>query len=456
MPDSFTYEIFRVGDDARTVSFDYLLTYLGRQYHLSETMKFPVVLNETPAGKAALRALHIALGISYYKTFLPPVLEHPYLMDEDEAAFWNDVWRHGLGEFLYVNHLPSDRLARFTAQAGKIFPTGKIQVADGMALLGIGGGKDSIVAGELLKSLDRSIRGFVMATGPQLGQAKAVAEAMGIELLAVERTLDHRLLDLQEMSGAYKGHVPISLIFGLVGTVLAIATDSPYVVVANEASASIPRHTSGDEQVNHQWSKSFVFEQQLQQYIHDRIAANVTYFSVVRELTSVGVAKLFVRYPQYFEVFTSDNFVFRIDPARRPDSRWSLESPKSLSSFILLAPWLNEADMLRTFGRNFLNEPSLETLFLESTGQEGEPPLDCVGTPAELTLSLNLAYMQDKFRTSALMQLAQRRGIIDTSRDWDAALIPMLALQQEQALPTDLKKLIEPKLNEELGNEVAT
>jgi len=330
---------------------------------------------------------------------------------------------------------------RSPPQNGTMFEKDTDTPVKNAAILGVGGGKDSVVAGELLKNSSVAVDGFVMATGEQLGQAKAVADTMNIALHVVERSLDKQLLELQEQPGAYKGHIPISLIFGLVGTVLANALDRAYVVVANEASASIPRITWEHGAVNHQWSKSFGFEQKLQKYIHEHISPATTYFSAIRPLTSVAVAKLFATYPQYFEVFTSDNYVFRIDPTKRPNARWSLESPKSLSSFILLAPWLSEADILRTFGQNFLDQPSLETLFQELTGTLGNPPLDCVGTVEELVLSLNLAAQQGKFANSVLMKLAAEQGVIG-DKDWQTELDAMLALQSEQALPEALKNTI--------------
>lgn len=451
MPDTFTYQAFRVDSDKRTVFFDYQLTHQNQAYQLTETLIFPVALRDNGSQNAALRALHLALGISYYKTFLPPAIEHPYKMDAAEADFWNEVWRGGLGEFLYVNHLSPDQLAHFSVQDGIIFDFSSPAATQSQAaLLGIGGGKDSIVAGESLKAIGLKVEGFVMATGEQLGQTKAVADTMSVPLFVVERTLDKQLLELQERPGGYKGHVPISLIFGLVGTALAIANGDSYVIVANEASASIPRHDSEYGAVNHQWSKSFTFEQRFQLFAHEHITRSVTYFSAIRELTSVAVAKLFAQYPQYFEVFTSDNFVFRVDPTKRPNARWSLESPKSLSSFILLAPWLHENDMLRTFGRDFLNEPSLEPLLLSLTGQQGEPPLDCVGTVDELVLSLNLAAQQNKFSNSHLMKVANERGIIHDN-DWQTAQAAMLQLQTENALPEDLRHAIEGRLREGLA-----
>jgi len=439
MPDSFTYNQFRVDDDRRTVHFDYTLTHDQQVYQFSEALVFPVGLQDTPTQHASLRALHLALGVSYYKIFTPATVSHPYQMDEQEASFWNDVWRNGLGEFLYVNKLSPDVLATFTPQDGQAYAATDITPKDKNALLGIGGGKDSIVAGESLKKIGVTVQGFVMATGEQRGQAQAVADTMQIPLHVVERTLDKQLLTVQELPGAHKGHVPISLIFGLVGTALAVALDAGYVVVANESSASLPRVMSEHGAVNHQWSKSFGFEHSLQTYVHNRIASGITYFSAVRQLTSVAVAKLFAWYPQYFEVFTSDNAVFRIDPSKRPNARWSLDSPKSLSSFILLAPWLTEEDLLRAFGRNFLDEAELENLFLSLLGVQGEQPLDCVGTVDELMFSLNLAVQEAKFLQSSLVRLAFDMGIV-TNKDTSVERRNMLRLQPEAAIPPELQQ----------------
>lgn len=191
-------------------------------------------------------------------------------------------------------------------------------------------------------------------------------------------------------------------------------------------------------------------EKLVQQYIREHITPNVTYCSIVRQLTSVGVAKVFAHYPQYFETFTSDNGVFRVDPTKRPVSRWSLDSPKSLSSFILLAPWLSEADLLRIFGADLMNETSLERLLLELTGKLGEPPLDCVGTTEELVASLNVAAGQGKFADSALVEVARAQGVIKQA-DWVAQLERLAALQPEQALPDGLRQAVEAELIQELS-----
>ncbi|HSX05395.1 MAG TPA: hypothetical protein VLF69_02930 [Candidatus Saccharimonadales bacterium] len=437
--DKFVYSAYRLSDDRCTVQFDYQIVRAGQAYDLTETLEFPVALLETPEQQRSLRALHLALGVSYYKKFLAPAIVHPYAMDAAEADFWNTMWQHGLGEFLYVNKLSAEQLTKFAPQDGQRFESNNAPERSG-ALLGIGGGKDSIVAGELLRDLAVPVTGFVLATGEQVGQAAAVAGAMGVDLLVVKRTIDP-MTEIRKLPGSYSGHVPISMIFGLVGAALAVATDKAYVVVANEASASIPRVQWQEQAINHQWSKSLEAEQRMQAFIRSSVSAGVTYFSAIRQLTSIGVAKLFARFPQYFTVFTSDNFVFRIDPSGRPVGRWGLESPKSLSSYILLAPWLSDADVAHIFERDFLDEPSLEQLFLELTGTEGEQPLDCVGTVEELTLSVNRLAETGRYSNTVLMKLAVERGLVHDD-DWRQIRNKLLALQPDEALPPELHDAI--------------
>jgi UDP-N-acetylmuramoylalanine--D-glutamate ligase len=167
------------------------------------------------------------------------------------------------------------------------------------------------------------------------------------------------------------------------------------------------------------------------------ISEHLTYFSAIRPLSSVAVARLFAQFPQYFNVFTSDNSVFRINPANRPTGRWSLESPKSLSSFILLAPWISEDDLVQSFGLNFLDEPSLEPLFYNLIGLEGSQPLDCVGTVEELKLSLNLIDQQGKFKKSYLMKKA-RKISSKSQKDYTDDLRAMIEPRAEQAFPEKL------------------
>lgn len=441
----FIYENIRLDDARQLISFDYTIETESEVYKLTETMKMPTSLPDSGTVDRVLRALHIALGISYYKTFLPPMIDHGYSMTSEEADFWNSVFRNGLGEFLYKNGLSADKLAKFSKQTGPIVPGVDDDIDwQETALLGIGGGKDSIVAGELLKELGIPTSGFVLATGENRGQAQAVTDVMQIEMLGVERRIDPQILELNRRTGTYNGHVPISLIFALIGCLSAVANGSKYVIVANESSASIPHVEHGGELVNHQWSKSFEFERLFQEFVHKNISENLNYFSLIRPLTSVAVAKLFSNCPKYFEVFTSDNSLFKISPQEREHPRWSHDSPKSLSSYILISPWMSDKDLSRTFGYEFLSDINLKDLFLGLLGKTETPILDCVGTPSELRLSLSMLYKSDRFKDSSLMSIAKTEGLI--MENYEEPLKSALTPSQDQEIPDEVYTKLKPLL----------
>lgn len=435
----FSYTDTSLDDETRKVAtFRFELETDRETFTFSEKITFPEALSNNPEITKLLEILHIALGISYYKSFIPPSISHPYEMSDLDAEFWNSIYRNGLGEFLYKNQLDSSLLAKFSAQSGQqtIAPNNSIEWKD-RALLGIGGGKDSVVAGELLKEIGIPLTGFVLATGDNTGQSSAVAQVMGVDLQIVNRQLDMSILEVNKLEGAYNGHVPISLIFAICGCILATNKGDKFVVVANEASASIPHANWQGTSVNHQWSKSLEFEKLFQEFIKRNISPELTYFSAVRPLSSVGVAKLFSRYPEYFEVFTSDNGVFKIDPANRPNGRWGVDSAKSLSSFILLAPWLEDDELLRIFGVNLLEYSTLSELLVNLLGAGERPVLDCVGTPAELQESLTLLHNQNRFIETELMQLAiDKQLLVKESSD------RFLYLSNDHALPKELKNKI--------------
>src|SRR5690606_36984626 len=94
------------------------------------------------------------------------------------------------------NNLSSSTLAKFTEQSGYKIEFEVGSQLEEAALLGIGGGKDSIVAGELMKDIELPVTGFVLATGEILGQTKSVSSIMNIDLKPIKRRLDKQIIEI--------------------------------------------------------------------------------------------------------------------------------------------------------------------------------------------------------------------------------------------------------------------
>jgi hypothetical protein len=333
--------------------------------------------------KYILQQLHIIIGISYYKSLLGPV-ELPYALSDPEAAYWNTVYDKGLGEYAYINQItepitPFRPSPESTPRAAVERPT----AAD--ALLGIGGGKDSIVAGEIFKAVGLDTVTFAVASGNHHGQAGEVMETMDLPQLRVERYVDRSIVEFTKKHGGNNGHIPLSALLAWLGVLLAYAKSRKYIVMANEAAASIGNVTWNGHEVNHQWSKSLEFETLTQDFIHQHVATDLFYFSPLRPYGSLAVISLFTKLgDEYLEDFTSCNLVLRIDPRQRPNGRWCTRCAKCLSTWLLLSASLPIEQTERIFGKNMFDDISLRPLLQELVGLQGHKPLDCVGTVEEL------------------------------------------------------------------------
>ena len=390
-----------------SVNFNYQIIFDSETIeNLSEKLLFPTPITDTPETTFLLQQLHIGLAISYYKTFYTPKINHPYKLTDQLANFWNEIYLNGLAEFLYTNKLDPKNIAKFESATDNNQHDFDDSNSVDHVLLGIGGGKDSVVAGELFKSSNIPVTGFVLASGEHEGQTEDVAKTMGINLLVIRRYFDRNIIALQQSHGGYNGHIPISMIFALTGMLLAEIMGYKWVAVGNEAAANDINTTWMGLEVNHQWSKTVHFETLLQK----TFAGLTTYFSATRSMSSVAMLKIFAKLSQYYNIFTSCNLVLRMDPSARPNGRWCGSCAKCLSTFILLSPWLEEDVVVNIFGQNLLDNPQLTDTFSELTGVSSHKPLDCVGTIDEISSSVGAIISQNKFSSSYLIKTASESG----------------------------------------------
>ena len=234
----------------------------------------------------------------------------------------------------------------------------------------MGGGKDSAVTLDVLKSEGMAIRPFIINPLPS---AFGTIEAAGIEadtIITVNRTIDPRLLLLND-EGYLNGHTPFSAMLAFVTLLAARLGNMRHIALSNESGTKI----------NHQYSKSWEFEKDFRDYVHAHISEDFNYFSFLRPLNELQIARLFARRPKFYGSFNSCNVGGRTDT-------WCTQCPKCLFTWIILSPFINQQKLISIFGHHLLDDESLKPTFDELTGLAAEKPFECVGTTEEVNAAL--------------------------------------------------------------------
>ncbi|HWU71345.1 MAG TPA: endonuclease domain-containing protein, partial [Pseudoxanthomonas sp.] len=209
----------------------------------------PFALNaaRAKAVEAALRLLHLIAGVSYYKAAVPAEIRiDAYSIDKATAAFLETVYVNGLGEFAYRNGL---NLHGKIAFPHVDTPDSAAAPALGLrehALVAIGGGKDSLVSIEALRSagVEQTV---TWIGGSQL--IKACAERTVRPTLNLGRQLAPELFEYNRQ-GAWNGHIPVTVLNSAILVFAAVLLGVDQVVFSNERSASYGSMIEGTGEVN--------------------------------------------------------------------------------------------------------------------------------------------------------------------------------------------------------------
>jgi hypothetical protein len=242
----------------------------------------------------------------------------------------------------------------------------------------VGGGKDSVVSLELLNS-EQLIPMIINPLTASLDTARTAGYPIE-RVMEVQRMLDPLLLEMNT-AGFLNGHTPFSALVSFISMMGAVLTGSNKIALSNESSAN--EATIPGTHINHQYSKSFAYEQQFREYTGKHISGSIKYFSFLRPLNEFQIAGIFSGYPAYAYLFRSCN-------AGSKKNIWCGKCPKCLFTYIILSPFV-EANKLKTiFGKDLLNDKGLYHHFLELTGYSKHKPFECVGTIDEIRGSLDI------------------------------------------------------------------
>lgn len=212
--------------------------------------------------------------------------------------------------------------------------------------------------------------------------------------------MDPQLFAMNEQ-GYYNGHVPISGIIAFVLTTAAYLYDYRYVIMSNEKSANEGNTFMDGIEINHQRSKSYQFESDFSLYLKRYISPNLAYFSLLRGMYEIMIARIFSKHPEYFDIFSSCNNNFKIiETNKTTDHRRCGHCPKCAFVYSTLRPFISDEDTQKIFGQELYNNAALIPLYKELLGIDGIKPFECVGTNEEVTYAMYLYYENIKTRSS--------------------------------------------------------
>ncbi|NLC60657.1 MAG: endonuclease domain-containing protein, partial [Gammaproteobacteria bacterium] len=313
----------------------------------------PFELDEARAAAAqqALQLLHLIAGVSYYKAAVPGDIRiDGYAIDAATAGLMDEIYLHGLGEFAYRNGLDLHGRIRFPHDAAPAAAAPTLGLRK-HALVAIGGGKDSLVSIEVLRALDVE-QTVSWIGGSQL--IRACAAHTGLATLNIGRQLAPELFEYNRL-GAWNGHIPVTAINSAILAFAAIVLGVDQVVFSNERSASYGSLIEGTGEVNHQWSKGWAFERAFGAHLQANVAADLHYYSLLRPLSELAVARQFAQSSRYDAHFSSCNRNFHL-LGERPVNRWCGVCPKCHFVFLALAPFMSKPRLVGIFGRNLLDD----------------------------------------------------------------------------------------------------
>ncbi len=385
-----------------------------------------------------MKALHLAAGISYYKAFCPEtiIIENQSL-SRTEADFFYKFYLLGLGEFSVANDLDLRKVINFPVSGRPVPEPGPLKLAK-MNVVPIGGGKDSLVSLEILRNAQQPFRPIAINAGRPILEVIRAAECS--DAILISRKIDPALFGLNEQE-AFNGHVPITGILSFIMAFAAILYGYDTVVMSNEQSANEGNMVRNDLAINHQYSKSFEFEQDFSQFINRTILKNFRYFSLLRPLSESGIAALFSRRPDYFPSFKSCNRNFHISEGMRQYG-WCCDCPKCRFVFLALAPFVGRQAMVGIFGHDMLGDVRQKKGFEELLGISGHKPFECVGEIGECRLLLKSLSLIPEWQDSLLVsQLAPKIDQAGLSRSELAAR--SLEKHPGHQLPVEFERMLD-------------
>lgn len=408
--EQFVYNSYQVTDCGSYIAIDYRFTIEGLAEFNPHWEISKLSAGATDINDAKLDTLAFSLGmvelVSYWKiTCSPNVRVLCGSLSPSQISWWKKLYLKGLGEFFYTNGITPDDDFMTIQSAGNTNCADNISLTqdEEKVLIPIGGGKDSAVTVELLKDYADRYCYIINPRGATIETVKA-AKIPDSHVITAKRVLDKNMLELNKQ-GYLNGHTPFSAIVAFSSVIASYINGIKYVALSNESSANESTVIGSD--VNHQYSKSVEFENDFIEYESQHIASGVKYFSLLRPLTEIGIARIFSEFDKYYYIFKSCNVGSKADI-------WCANCPKCLFVYIILSPFIKRETMIKIFGKEMLDDEALIPTFDKLIGITPEKPFECVGSCSEVRASVQTLlerYEKDGTNPPALIKHYKELGI---------------------------------------------
>lgn len=355
--------------------------------------------------------------VSYWKSTCSPrvIIKCGYL-NEEQIAWWKKLYFYGLGELFFTNNIETniEEFMQITClEKENKLEYEEIQEQSEGYIIPIGGGKDSVVTLETLKVDRKKDYCLIINPKPVTLECAKIAGFKNENILEVYRTIDKNLIELNQ-KGFINGHTPFSAMLAYVSYFIAYLLSKKYIALSNENSAN-ESNVLG-KKINHQYSKSFEFECDFEKYANKYLKAPVKYFSFLRPLNELQIAKIFSRQEKYHLVFKSCNV-----GSKGKEWKWCCNCAKCLFAYTILSPYLYKEKLVKIFGEDMFENKELLKTFLELTGNGETKPFDCVGTFEEVNFAISKTIENLENKKEQLPYLLkyykENYNLVDTKND---------------------------------------
>ena len=396
--DTFIYDSYEIEELENTtkITYNFIVPSLTQYKPTLEVKKFKI----DSFTKNLIFHIGLVELVSYWKaTCSKNVIIKAGYINKEQIEFFKKLYFYGLGELFYTNGITPnyDDFINIKCELKEQNIEIPNYVGNGN-LIPIGGGKDSNVTLEILESENNINNPFIINPKDVNMQCAKIAGYKDDKIITIKRTIDKNLIDLNN-KGFINGHTPFSALVAFVSYLTAYTNNKKYIILSNESSAN-ESNVEGTK-INHQYSKTYEFENDFNNYTNKYFKINIKYFSLLRPLSEYQIALLFSNYKKYHQIFKSCNVGSKEKPWK-----WCCNCPKCLFVYIILSPFLYKDKLVEIFKEDLFTKKELLKIFIELTGNGETKPFECVGTYSEVNYALtqvinktkNLPYLLEYYK----------------------------------------------------------